>query len=295
MKNNSKSLFLALLTILFWTTVSTAFKIGLQHLDFIRLLQWSINTSLIIFLLLAFIKGKAHLLFTLKTKDALYSLALGFLNPYLYYILLFNGYSRLPAQVAQPVNMIWPIVMVFLSVPILKHSISYKSYIALIISFAGIVLIASQGSLSIFRNTSPVGLVFALISSLAWALTWLLNTRDKQEPEIKLILNFTSAALLINITSFLFPSKNALHLNYILPAVYIGLFEMGISFFLWMKAMSFATTTDRIGNLVYITPFLSLIFIHFILGEHIHLTTLSGLLLIVMGITFQNYKNKLAH
>ena len=39
----------------------------------------------------------------------------------LYYLILLKAYQLLPAQVAQPLNMIWPVILVFLSVPILKQ------------------------------------------------------------------------------------------------------------------------------------------------------------------------------
>jgi drug/metabolite transporter (DMT)-like permease len=70
-------------------------------------------------------------------------------------------------------------------------------------------------------------------------------------------------------------------------AIYIGIFEIGISFILWMKALSLAKNSARIANMVYIAPFLSLFFIHSILGEKIHLTTIIGIIFIVSGILFQ--------
>jgi drug/metabolite transporter (DMT)-like permease len=78
----------------------------------------------------------------------------------------------------------------------------------------------------------------------------------------------------------------------IASAVYIGLFEMGITFFFWLKALRMASTTDKISNLVYLAPFLSLIFVHFILREPVFYTTPAGLLLIVSGIMIQNRKSK---
>ena len=75
-------------------------------------------------------------------------------------------------------------------------------------------------------------------------------------------------------------------------AIYIGFFEMGITFFFWLKALQLAPSTDKVSNLVYLAPFLSLVFVHFILHEPIYLTTPAGLLLIVSGILMQNKKRK---
>jgi drug/metabolite transporter (DMT)-like permease len=58
-----------------------------------------------------------------------------------------------------------------------------------------------------------------------------------------------------------------------LSAIYIGLFEMGITFYFWLRALKMAETTDKISNLVYLAPFLSLVFVHFILREPVYYTT----------------------
>ena len=75
-----------------------------------------------------------------------------------------------------------------------------------------------------------------------------------------------------------------------LGSVYIGIFEMGITFFFWLKALSLAATTDKVSNLVYFAPFISLLFVNFILKEHVYYTTPAGLLLIIGGILIQNRK-----
>ena len=76
----------------------------------------------------------------------------------------------------------------------------------------------------------------------------------------------------------------------VIAAVYTGIFEMGITFFFWLKALKLAATTDKVSNLVYLAPFLSLIFIHFILHEPVYYTTPVGMLFIITGIWIQNRK-----
>ena len=66
-------------------------------------------------------------------------------------------------------------------------------------------------------------------------------------------------------------------------SVYVGIFEMGITFLFWLKALQMASSTDKVSNLVYLAPFFSLVFVHFILHEPVYYTTLAGLLLIISG------------
>jgi len=72
--------------------------------------------------------------------------------------------------------------------------------------------------------------------------------------------------------------------------IYVGLFEMGFAFLFWLKALQLTETTDKISNLIYISPFFSLFIIHYIAGERIFLTTITGLVLLVGGILFQKIK-----
>ena len=73
-------------------------------------------------------------------------------------------------------------------------------------------------------------------------------------------------------------------------AAYSGAFEMAIPFILWIKAMKLSRSNDRISSLVYIAPFLSLIFIHYLVGEKIFVTSLAGLSFIVVGIFLEKLR-----
>ncbi|MDX2414258.1 MAG: hypothetical protein QNK33_03620, partial [Bacteroidales bacterium] len=58
------------------------------------------------------------------------------------------------------------------------------------------------------------------------------------------------------------------------------------------KALNLAKSSDKIANLVFLAPFLSLIFITIILKEHIHYTTYLGLIIIIGSIVFQRQRTK---
>ncbi len=111
------------------------------------------------------------------------------LNPFGYYLILFKVYSILPAQIAQPVNFIWPVVLMVLSAPLLKQPIRMTGLIALLISFAGVIVLSSQGNLLHFRIKEPVGIALALSSSIVWSLFWIINIKDKRDDVLKLFLS----------------------------------------------------------------------------------------------------------
>ncbi|WP_419631493.1 DMT family transporter, partial [Thiolapillus sp.] len=74
-------------------------------------------------------------------------------------------------------------------------------------------------------------------------------------------------------------------------AVYVGMFEMGLTFLLWLKALQLTRRTVRIANLIYLSPFLSLVLIHYLVGEEILASSYLGLLLIVAGVLLQRNRS----
>lgn len=284
--DQQKSYVFALLSVLLWSTIPTAFKISLGHLDILTMLTIASVTSSIVLLITVIATGKAGLIFSVTSKDLIYSALLGFINPFAYYLILLKAYTLLPAQIAQPLNMIWPIILVFLSIPILKQRIPAKNFIPLLISFAGIYVIASQGNLFKPVKSDITGVILATGSSFFWALYFILNMRDKRDESVKLFMNFLFGSVYLLITMFVL-DKDKITVPGFLSSVYIGLFEMGITFLFWLKALNLSKSTDKVSNLVYLAPFISLIFVNFILKEKIFITTPAGLLLIITGIIVQ--------
>ena len=293
MDRTKSSYIYAGLTILFWSTVPTAFKISLGELDILPMLTIASLTSTFILFIVVLTGKKTHFLLLTTRKDLLNSAILGLINPFLYYLILLKAYQLLPAQVAQPLNMIWPIILVFLSVPILKQKIEKKSYLALFVSFTGVYIISSQGRLFNPGHSDLTGVLLASGSSVFWAFYFILNVKDKRDEGVKLLLNFVFGSIYLLLTMLIsgkWPIETGL--KGAAASAYVGIFEMGISFFFWLKALQLAKTTAKVSNLVYLSPFLSLVFVHYILHETVYYTTLLGLILIISGIFIQNNRSK---
>jgi len=290
MKKNSGAYVYGIMAILLWSTVAVAFKIGLKYMDFIQLLFLSSLVSTIILFVTLAIRRTLSKVFAYKPKQYLNSLLLGFLNPFLYYLILLKAYSLLPAQLAQPLNYTWPIVLVLLSAPLLHQKLHPKSIIGLIISFIGVFFISIRGNFSNLNIEQPLGILLATGSSIVWALFWIFNVKDKR-PEIeKLALSFLFSLLFSSIALFFFSDLKIPETNGLIAIIYVGFFEMGFTFVLWLVALRMAGRSDKISNLVFISPFLSLIWISWILKESIYWTTILGLIFIISGIIVNQYR-----
>ena len=143
--------------VLLWSTVATVFKLTLRHVDFIHLLLISSWTAFLALLLVMIAQGKVSLLRRLTVRELLYSAGLGALNPYVYYLVLFKAYSLIPAQEALALNYTWPVVLVLLSVPLLGQRIGPGSVAAILVSFSGVVLIATRGDLGTPGRLTSLG------------------------------------------------------------------------------------------------------------------------------------------
>lgn len=290
--NQRQALLFGGATVLLWSTVATAFKLALRDLSPLQLLFVASFVSILVMGLILVFQGRWRALFQLRTKDYLISVPFGLLNPCLYYIVLFGAFDRLPAQEAQPINYTWALTLAYLSVPLLGQRLSRTDVIAGLICYGGVVIIATRGAPWALEFSDGFGVFLALASTIIWALYWIANTRDQREPLIGLFLNFTVAFPVITIICALTDGLPALDSTGFLAATYVGVFEMGVAFVLWLYAMKKAENTSQVSNLIFISPFLSLVFIHFILGEVILSSTYAGLVLIVAGLWIQQRGQK---
>lgn len=287
MEKQKRAYLYASFVVLFWSTIPSAFKISLRHLDVIPLLFYASLVSTVTFFLVLVFSKKLYVLKTFTKQDYLHSALLGFLNPVLYYCVIFKSYQLLPAQQAQPLNFVWPITLVLLSIPLLRQKIKARDILAIFISFFGVFIISTRGDIFAFRVDSPAGVSLALGSTLIWSLFWIFNVRDKRDAVARLFLNFVFGSFFVSLIILILGINVIPDIKGLLGATYIGLFEMGITFLLWLKALKLSKTTAHITNLIYLTPFLSLIAIHFVIGEEIFFATIIGLIFIVGGIILQ--------
>ncbi|MFO7803588.1 MAG: DMT family transporter [Desulfovermiculus sp.] len=287
MTDQAKATILALTTVLIWSTVASAFKLSLRVMSVAELLFFSSAFSVLVLGLVILVQGRLKNLFSVSGRDVLFSAGLGFLNPFAYYFVLFWAYDLLPAQEAQPLNYTWAITLSLLSVPLLKQPLRFVDLMALVISYCGVYVISTRGDLLGLEFSNPVGVGLALGSTIIWALYWILNTQDALDPACRLFLNFVFGTLFVGVAMALTQSLSWPPVNGLLGALYIGALEMGITFVLWSTALKLSRSAAQVSIFIYLSPFLSLIFIHFLVGETILPSTFVGLVLIIAGIGTQ--------
>ncbi|WGL16888.1 DMT family transporter [Microbulbifer bruguierae] len=290
-QGNRRATKLALAAVLCWSTVASAFKLSLQYLSPLQLVTIASVVSTIFMLGVITWQGRLPELASSWRANRNWYLALGFCNPFLYYLILFHAYALLPAQQAQPLNYTWGVVLALLSVPLLKQKLRRQDLLAGLVCYTGVLVIATRGDPLSMQFDQPLGVALALLSTVIWSCYWLLNTRIGGNAAVNLLLTFCCGlpwlivAVLwqgIGQDDWQWPPAAGW-----LGALYVGLFEMGIAFLLWQGALLSCDNTARISNFIYLSPPLSLLLIALLVGEKIHVATIAGLGLILLGVAVQ--------
>ncbi len=292
MKNQTKAYIYALITVGLWSTIASASKLTLSRLSPAEVLLYASAVSTVVLFTIVVVQNKLRIIATLTQREWLVSIGFGLLNPFAYYLVLFKAYDLLPAQQAQIINYTWAITLSLLSIPLLGQKVVGRQWLAIGVSYIGVLIIATNGKLLTLHFENPRGVFLALFSTVLWAFYWILNTRDKRDPIIGLFLNFVCAFPFILFYVYFTEGFRQVSLGGLLGATYIGFFEMGVAFVLWLKAMKCTDNTAKIANFIFIAPFASLVFIHFLVGEKIYRSTLIGLVFVVGGLVIQALTKK---
>ena len=278
----------ALIAVLLWSTVATAFKLSLVYLTPFQLLFYAA------FVALTALSGMV--VYQKKTKQTLCFLmshwktacVLGLLNPLAYYLFLFEGYKILPAQDAQVINYTWALTFTYLAAVFLNKKLTKVDFFAGLVCYFGVFVIATKGAITTFEFANYTGVVLILLSTLVWALYWVILARQNTDAIINLFASFATGTFFVAIYALVTNQDIAIHTpQAFIGVVYVGLFEMAVTFTIWLRAIQLASNVSKISNLIFLSPFVSLLLIYLFVGEDIHPSTIIALIMIVLVLLFQ--------
>lgn len=292
MKNNKQAVIYTILAIASWSTVASAFKIGLRYYTYFELILVASIVAMFAFAVVMTLQQKWKLIRKIELKGWVSYMYIGLLNPALYYLILFRSYDLLPAQIAQPINYFWPTLLTLLLAIFFRQNIPAFKFIGMLISFAGVILISVGTERVADIELSKTGILLAFASAFLWALFWILNRNNqKTDMVVGLFLSFLFGTLYLSVAAMFIP-VNLISTAGLLAAAYVGLFEMAIPFIFFGLALQKSTNLSFTNQLIYLSPFISLFIIHLVLDETIYFTTYVGLFLIVSGILLNEYLSR---
>ena len=283
-KSERRAILFALLAVALWSTVATGFKLGLRTLEPVQLLLAGALVSTLFFWVVAGWLGRLRLPAKAVGQAALF----GLLNPFAYYVVLFAAYDRLPAQVAQPLNYTWSIAMALLAWPILGQRPTRPVLLGILLSYGGVLIVLRPWGMEASSSLDWAGVALALGSTLLWAGYWLVQARSDIDPIGLLAWSFPFGLAATAVLCAVGPGWPPLSADTLVFGAWVGLVEMGVAFLLWRYALALTVNAARIGQLIYLSPLLSLGLIALVLGETIHPASVIGLGVIIAGLAVAN-------
>lgn len=279
------------LCIVLWASIPVVSKKILVEIDNLQMLFYSTIFSLLVLGFVLVAQKKHRIMSKYSGKDYFIMAFLGFLGTYLYYVLLYGAFELTTAQEGFIIAYTWPILVLLLSFIILKEKITPRKILAVVISFFGIIIVFTQGKIFSLSFTNLIGDILAFLGAFVFALFSILGKKYNFDKTISTFIYFLSALICAAITVSLFSTLKIPSLATWIWLLYNGIFVNGITYVWWFQALE-KVDTHIVSTVLYLTPFISLIYIWLFLQEKILLSSVIGLVIIVIGILIQSHSSK---
>jgi drug/metabolite transporter (DMT)-like permease len=283
----AKSFFYLGLCILSWGLIPVVTKNILVELNNLQMLFYSTFFSCIVMSSIVLFQKKTSILATYSIRDYAKVGTLGFLGTYLYYVLLYGALALTSASEGFILAYTWPMLVIILAFPLLKERLTIIKLCSILISFLGIVVIVTHGRIFTLSFTNLQGDILALGGAGVFALFSVLGKKYRYDQVVSVFIYFVTALVFIIPTLFIFSWLKMPSFHVWLWLILNGFLVNGISYIFWFKALEYGDTSV-VSNALYLTPFLSLVYIRLFLGEQILISSIVGLVIIVSGIILQS-------
>lgn len=289
MTTTKKSYLYVGLAVVLWASTAAVGKLLLAGLNNIQVTFYSFAFSIVSLFVITAFQGKLRLLKQYHTRDYFRMAGMGFLGCYLYFILLFGALQYAPAQEAFIVNYLWPMMVVIFAILILKEKLTIRKLIGLALGFMGIYFVATRGEVLNFSFSYLKGDLLAFLAALSYGLFSVLGKKFKYETFSSMLIYYCFGFVFVLATLLFFSFLPTISLKQFLGLAWLGVMTNALAFVFWFKALE-GGDTAKMANIIFLTPFLSLVYIYFLVGEEILFSSFVGLVLIVGGIVIQSFR-----
>ncbi len=286
-RHTSKSAYLYVAAAaLLWGTSSAVSKLLLKDLNSLQVLLYSSFFATLGLFVLCAVMRKLHIVKTYRLKDYAIFAGMGFLGVFLYYAFLLEATALMPAQEAFVINYLWPIMVVVFAIIILKERLTARKAAAMLLSFIGVTIVVTHGNITAL-HFDATGVLLAVLAAVAYGLFSVLTKKLDYDRFTSTMFYYLFSFVFTLVGVTIFSSVPAVNGGQIVGLLWLGIFTSGIAFVAWFFALKFGDIT-KMSNLIFITPFISLVFIRLLVGEQILLSSVIGLAVIVAGILLQS-------
>ena len=280
----------ASVSIFCWSTVATVTKLLLTDLNNFQLLWVSSFFAFMFLFLVNLFTGKMKKIKEYKIKDFVISALIGMPGTFFYYVFYYFGASQMAASEAFIINYLWPIMSVIFAVIILKEKMNFRKALAILLSFSGIIIIM-LGKESGAGKNFILGSLSCIMGAVCYGIFTALNRKFTYDKGISMMFNYAVTFTLTTVINGVMGNLFMPSLIEALGMAWNGAFTMAVANTVWILALGIGKT-EKISNLAYITPFLSMVWVALFLKEKLSICSILGLIVIVGGILIQLKKTE---
>jgi len=282
-----KNYLFAVITVMVWATMAAVVKKMLFDIPNLQALSVSSYLAFVFLLLVNLKTGKLKAMRAYRVKDYLAVCGMGFIGLFVYSALYYYGLAQLTSQEACIVNYLWPLMLVIFSCVILKEKMTMMKGMAMVCSFAGIVILsAGQGGAAV--GSRALGMLACGIAAACYGLFSVLNKKAGYDQSIAMMFFWLVAAVCSMILGLYTETWTPIRGAQWMGMIWLGVVVDAVAYLLWALALNGAANTAKIANLAFLTPFLSLVVSAVFLGEKIQPRAVLALVFIIGGILMQS-------
>ncbi len=283
MRRDMKHYLYALGAIFCWASLPAATGSGLNELSTEELMFYSFTVAAVFLYLQDIILNKSFAIHFPSIKACLFGFGGIFLYHYIYYLAL----ERAPLAEGAILATTWSLWIVIFSSILLLRRLAPSILGAAIIGFSGAALVIGAGKSISFESVHMQGYLLALVCGVIWSSFSvglpLFKLRIEPMTGFTLLTALASAVLFIFTMPHKIPSTSAL-----VSATYLGAIPLGLSFFLWNRAINGGNMVI-IGFLSYLTPPLAVLLVALIHGQKISPQVIVGMFIIIIASVTGKY------
>ena len=281
---------LVLICVSLWALIPVVSKLGQTNLDHHQFLFWSSLLSFLAYFIPLALKRNSG--WSLSRKEFFEAAGLGFLGTYLYYILLYFGYSHAKPLEVLIIQYSWPLFIVILSMIILNERLTTLRVVSALLGFVAVLLVITRGNLHSIRFSSLRVDLIVLFAAFVFALFSVLSKDIKIQPLPLLTVYFGTALIFSLVGMLIFSSFRVPHGKSILPVLINGILVNGYSYMFWILALRKAEAS-YVALFVYLTPIISTLYVVLIFGARLSpIFGLSLALIVIAGILNQKSQTR---
>ncbi len=284
---NWKPYILVIISILIWAGTPVVSKKLLETINNYQILFYASGIASLALFVVVVIQGKLSLIKKYRIIDYWRFFLLGFLGVYCNYYLLYTSFSRVvTTQETYIVYYTWPIWVVVMAFVILRERFAFKNLIAILLGFIGVVVVVSRNGRFTLLYEDILSYLMAVGAAVCYSLFSVLSKKFDYDRTTSMFFAYIFSFILISVTTMVVSYIPFVGVGELVGLMWLGVFTYSIAFISWLLALKNGAT-EKVSNLIFFTPFVSLIYISFFLGEKITIFSVVGLCLIVVGIILQ--------